>query len=134
MILTESRSATNWLNGLRVLVVEDETIVSFLIEDMLIELGCSDVWHVGGLRQALALLQERTPDLAVLDVNLAGELAYPIAHQLADADIPFLFATGYGREGIPNEWADRPVVQKPFNLDTLARAVRSALPRPGPAR
>ena len=127
MILTELRSAADWLNGLRVLVVEDETIISFLIEDMLAELGCENVWHVGGLKPALALLQERVPDLAILDVNLAGELAYPIAQWLADADIPFLFATGYGREGIPSEWTDRPVIQKPFNLETLARAVRAAL-------
>jgi DNA-binding response OmpR family regulator len=129
MILNESRSAPHRLEGLSVLVVEDETIISFLIEDMLTELGCEDIWHVAGLQAALTLLQERVPDLAVLDVNLGGELAYPIAQQLADAAVPFLFATGYGRDGIPKEWTDRPVVQKPFNLDSLARAVRAALPQ-----
>jgi CheY-like chemotaxis protein len=116
------------LEGKIVLVVEDETIVSFLIEDMLGELGCDTVWQAGSVPEALQLLEQRTPDAVVLDANLSGQFAFPIAMRLAEANIPFIFATGYGRSGIPNEWASRPVIQKPFTRDTLEAALRRLLP------
>ena len=116
------------LDGLTLLVVEDETIISFLLEDMLLELGCSTVLHAGRVDQALKILRERKPDAVVLDVNLAGEFAYPVATHLAEAQIPFIFTTGYGRSGIPKDWASRPVIQKPFSLDALAEALRAAMP------
>jgi CheY-like chemotaxis protein len=123
--VSDSQSA--WLNGRTILVVEDETIVSFLIEDMLDELGCRTVWQAGGVSEALALLDERRPDAVVLDANLSGEFAFPIAARLAEMNVPFVFATGYGRSGIPNEWASRPVIQKPFTRDTLEAALRLLL-------
>lgn len=115
------------LHGLSVLVVEDETIVSLLIESMLTDLGCDDVWYASGVEDGLALLDARTPDAAVLDVNLAGEPVYPIARRLADAGVPFVFATGYGASGIHDDWSGRPVLQKPFQCDALAAALASAL-------
>ncbi len=125
--MSEVRSEQTQFAGLKVLLVEDETLISFLVEDMLQELGCSDVWHASGVSQALAILGERRPDVAVLDVNLGGELVYPLVSQLDAAAIPFLFATGYGRTGLPRHWNERPVLQKPFALDTLAAALGSAL-------
>jgi CheY-like chemotaxis protein len=113
--------------GLTLLVVEDETIVSFLLEDMLTELGCATVLHAGRVQEALALLRERKPDAAVLDVNLAGEYAYPVAERLVEEHVPFVFTTGYGRSGIPSDWASRQVVQKPFSMDALAAALRMAI-------
>jgi CheY-like chemotaxis protein len=112
---------------LTVMVVEDETIVAFLVEDMLTELGCREIMVASGVAEALALLGERRPGAAVLDVNLAGELAYPVAERLDALQIPFLFATGYGRAGIPAHWAPRPVIQKPFTADTLATALSQVL-------
>ena len=115
------------LRGLKVLLVEDETLISFLVEDMLHELGCSEVWHAGAVSQAVAILRDRRPDIAVLDVNLGGELVYPLVERLAAARIPFIFATGYGRTGLPGDLTGRPVIQKPFALHTLADAIASAL-------
>jgi CheY-like chemotaxis protein len=115
------------LNGLRILVVEDETMLFFLAEDMLIELGCSTVMHACRVKDALAILANEAPDVAMLDVNLAGEQAYPIAEKLTAQKVPFVFATGYGSEGIPPDWAGRPVIQKPFTLDMLGRAITTAL-------
>lgn len=106
--------------GLKVLVVEDETIVSFLVEDMLEALGCAEVWHAGDVVEALAILRDRRPDVAVLDVNLGHEPAYPIAERLEEERIPFAFVTGYGRDGIPDRWAPRPAIQKPFTQEVLA--------------
>lgn len=119
------------LQGLRILVVEDETMLFFLAEDMLTELGCSAVLHACRVKDALALISRERPDVAMLDVNLGGEQAYPIAEKLAAANVPFVFATGYGSEGILPNWANRPVVQKPFTLDMLGRAITAAI---APAR
>jgi CheY-like chemotaxis protein len=115
------------LSGLRILVVEDETMLFFLAEDMLIELGCGVVLHACRVKDALAILASESPDVAMLDVNLAGEQAYPIAERLMAQKVPFVFATGYGSEGIPPCWAGRPVIQKPFTLDMLGRAITAAL-------
>lgn len=115
------------LDGLSVLVVEDEVIVSLLVESMLEELGCVDVWYASGVEEALEILDRRTPDLAVLDVNLAGKPAYPVAEKLVAAAVPFVFATGYGATGIHREWTGRPVVQKPFQCEMLGSALGQAL-------
>ena len=130
--MTASKTAvkTITLKGLSVLVVEDEAIVSMMVESMLTELGCAEVWYASGVSEALELLDERTPDLAVLDVNLAGEQAYPVASRLAVKAIPFIFASGYGASGIIGEWNTRPVIQKPFHSDTLASALATALQPP----
>jgi len=115
------------LAGRTVLVVEDESIISFLLEDMLAALGCGAVQHAGSVATALARIGEETPDLAVLDVNLAGEPAYPIAEALDELNVPFVFATGYGASGLPVNWSTHPVVQKPFTIQGLEAALSAAL-------
>ena len=113
--------------GLRALVVEDEAIVAFLIEDMLTELGCSTVWLANTVNAALATLAENRPDLAVLDVNLSGADAYTVAERLTSEKIPFVFATGYGRDSIPERWSNQAIIQKPFQFETLEQALQTAL-------
>ena len=114
------------LKGLKVLVVEDESIISFLIEDLATELGAAEVWHAASVAAALALLAARRPDAAVLDVNLGGE---PVAERLERLAVPFVFATGYGRQGVPPQWTGRPVLQKPFPVDALGEALGAVLGR-----
>jgi CheY-like chemotaxis protein len=111
------------LSGLHALVVEDETMIFLLIEDMLREMGCASVAHATDIREALMHVESRRPDFAVLDVNLAGEQVYPVAERLDAIGVPFAFATGYGRIGMPERWASRPVIQKPFRQETLAAAL-----------
>jgi CheY-like chemotaxis protein len=130
---TGTASPGSALHGLSVLVVEDETLVSLLVESMLADLGCDDVWYASSVKEGLAVLDERTPDAAVLDVNLSGEPAYPIARRLADAGVPFVFASGYGASGIHEDWSGRPVLQKPFQCDMLAAGLASALQAKGSA-
>jgi DNA-binding response OmpR family regulator len=112
------------LQGARVLVVEDEAIVSFLLEDTLLQLGCT-VILAGRLSEALAQLDRGYPDLAVLDVNLGGEMVYPVAERLRAAGVPFLFTTGYGVSGIAPEWKDARIMQKPFAPEQFAAAVEA---------
>jgi len=117
------------LKGLKVLVVEDESIISFLIEDLATELGAAEVWHAASVAAALALLAARRPDAAVLDVNLGGEPAHAVAERLERLAVPFVFATGYGRQGVPPQWTGRPVLQKPFPVDALGEALGAVLGR-----
>lgn len=102
------------LNGLRILVVEDEAAISLLLEDMLLDFGCEVVGPAARLASALELVGRETLDLAILDVNVAGEPIYPVAQALADRQVPFVFSTGYGNAGIKDAYRDRPVLQKPF--------------------
>lgn len=117
------------LNGLRVIVVEDETLLAMLLEDMLAELGCEVLWTAHRVGMALELMAQSAPDAAVLDVNIAGDPVYPVAQALVERDIPFVFATGYGTRGLDDSWRDRPIVQKPFQMEHLSRGLRAALGR-----
>ena len=123
-----TNSAKRFLDGLCVLVVEDEAIISFLLEDMLLDLGAADVRHAGNLVAALSYLEGHTPDLAVLDVNLGGERVYPVAEKLAAKGVHFIFTTGYGKSGLDPRWTERPVVQKPFNVEAMTEALRALIP------
>jgi len=120
-------SAPSAVKGLKVLIVEDETVVSFLAEDMLTYLGAAEVAHAADLPEALVAADRFRPDVAVLDVNLKGFRVFPVAQKLKVLGAPFIFATGYGLEGIPAEWADRPVVQKPYDERMLGRALDEAI-------
>ncbi|HEV2603488.1 MAG TPA: response regulator [Microvirga sp.] len=111
--MTDSLTSPD-LNGLRVLVVEDEAAISLLLEDMLLDFGCEVIGPAARLAAALDAVERETVDLAILDVNVAGEPIYPVAEALAQRQIPFVFSTGYGSAGIKDAYRDRPVLQKPF--------------------
>ena len=102
------------LQGVRVLVVEDEAAISLLLEDMLLDFGCEVIGPAARLAAALDVVGRETIDLAILDVNVAGEPIYPVAEALAQQGVPFVFSTGYGSAGIKDVYRDRPVLQKPF--------------------
>lgn len=107
------------LNGLRILVVEDEAAISLLLEDMLLDFGCEVIGPAARLSAALEAVAQEQVDLAILDVNVAGEPIYPVAEALAQRSIPFVFSTGYGSAGIRDSFRDRPVLQKPFAQNDL---------------
>jgi CheY-like chemotaxis protein len=117
-------------SGLRVLLVEDENLVALLLEDMLAELGHTVVGPVARLDKALEAAQREAFDVAILDVNINGEAAYPIingeaAYPIADAlaarGIPFVFSTGYGQKSLRAPYSDRPALQKPFQRHDLQK-------------
>lgn len=112
--VTDSVTSDGDLNGLRILVVEDEAVISLLLEDMLLDFGCEVIGPAARLSAALDAVAREQVDLAILDVNVAGEPIYPVAEALAQRSIPFVFSTGYGSAGIRDSFRDRPVLQKPF--------------------
>lgn len=111
------------LEGLRVLVVEDEMMVSMLIEDMLADMGCKVVGPASRLEEAVELAGASEIDCAVLDVNLGGQPIFPLADILRAKGAPFAFATGYGDAGLRDVDKGTPVLQKPFRESDLARVL-----------
>ena len=112
------------LNGLKVLVVEDEMLVSMLVEDMLADLGCQVVGPAAELDEALSLAESADIDLALLDVNLGGKPIFPVADTLKARGVPFAFASGYGEAGLSEDHRGAAVLQKPFREADLAKALR----------
>lgn len=83
------------LSGRRILVVEDEMMVAWLLEDMLADLGYEPIGPAARVDQALAMIKEEAIDAAVLDVNLNGQASYAAADALTLRGVPFVFSTGY---------------------------------------
>jgi CheY-like chemotaxis protein len=100
------------LNGVRVLLLEDEPIVNFAVTDVLREFGCrvSSCMH---LHEALAILEHDPPDAAVLDVNIRGQTSYGVAERLHLRGVPIIFLTGYATLGFAGKWVKFPHCFKP---------------------
>ncbi len=112
--------------ALRVLVLEDEMLVSLLLEDMLGELGCTIIGPAVSVAEALALLEREEIDAALLDLSLSdGGSGYAVADVLTGRGIPFAFVTGYGRTGLRDPYRDRPILPKPFQMEALGRMLAS---------
>jgi two-component SAPR family response regulator len=94
-----------------------------LIEDMVGELAYEVAAVVPRLEDAMRMLDNDTFDIAMLDVHLNGKTVFPFAAALEEREIPFLFATAYGPRGIPAEFREHPVLQKPFGPVELRRAL-----------
>jgi CheY-like chemotaxis protein len=121
-------SSVTVLEGRRVLLVEDETMIAMLLEDMLGDLGCEVVGPVHALAPALELAAgDNAIDVAVLDVNLAGRPVFELADALRGRGVPMVFSTGYGGRGLREIDQGSPVLGKPFRTGELAQALRTAL-------
>lgn len=107
----------------RALVVEDEVLVAMLLEDMLQDLGHEVAVLSSHLEEAVRLARTADVDFALLDINLNGQQSFPVADVLRERGVPFLFATGYGARVLPPPYLDAPILQKPFSLEELGRAL-----------
>ena len=115
-----------------ILVVEDEFLVAMQIEAVLRGAGWGVIGPAGTLAKAVSMAQTATCDGAVLDVNLRGERVDDVAKILSGRGIPFVFASGYGRENLPAAFRDSVAfLAKPFSDQTLLQAVRGLLQRDG---
>jgi CheY-like chemotaxis protein len=111
----------------RIFIVEDELMIRMLLEDMLEDLGYEIADTAGRVDEAIVMARQGKFDAAILDVNLNGQSINPVAAVLVERGVPFVFATGYGKQGIPESYRNRPTLQKPFQQDSLGRALASAL-------
>jgi two-component sensor histidine kinase/AmiR/NasT family two-component response regulator len=105
--------------GNRLLLVEDEALTGMMMSDMLTELGFDVIGPFGRVADAMAAVGREDFQAAVLDVNLDGEMVYPVADAVVARGVPFVFVTGYGAEGIDRRFAQVPVLQKPIERRML---------------
>ena len=109
------------------LVVEDEYLVAMLVEEMLDGLGYDVAQVAATLDAAIDAATHASFDIAILDINLNGSESVPIADLLAERNIPFIFATGYGPAGLDSRFAEVPTLQKPFYEEDLKRTLVTML-------
>jgi DNA-binding response OmpR family regulator len=114
---------------LRILIVEDEMLPAMLLEAAVIDAGHT-ARKAARLPKAMEMADAEHFDAAVLDVNLAGVPVFPLAARLRESGVPFLFASGYGEAGVPREYRDCMVLQKPYSQDDFNNALRALLRDP----
>jgi DNA-binding response OmpR family regulator len=104
-----------------VLLVEDEALVSMMIQETLAEFGFDVLGPVATVSEALAAAREPCIDAAVLDINLGDDLVYTVAEILARRGVPFVFVTGYDSDSVDARFSGIPVLQKPIERESLQR-------------
>jgi CheY-like chemotaxis protein len=102
-----------------ILIVEDDPIIALDFEDTILGFGVKAVRSSGSVAKALAMIEQRLPDFALLDVGLVREKSFEVAERLEALKIPFAFVTGYGRDLVDAAFADRPRLPKPCSSDAL---------------
>ena len=122
IVMTPSRPP-----GCSVFLIEDEVMIRMMIADMLEELGHRVAAEAGDIEEAMTLAQSAEFDLAILDINIKGKLISPVVELIKARNRPFIFATGYGSAALPEEYRDRPAMQKPFQLGALAKMIDTVL-------
>jgi len=110
-----------------ILIVEDEAIVGLDLAMQLEDEGYECLGPVGTVEEALALLEEQPPDLAVLDANLDGATSAPVAERLQAMQRPFVYVSGYGERGALEQLPEAPLISKPLKFDRLATLIRELL-------
>ncbi|HEY9513601.1 MAG TPA: response regulator [Rhodanobacter sp.] len=110
-----------------ILLAEDEMLVAMMLEDFFQRSGYT-VLKAARLVDCLKLAASAPLDLALLDINLAGQLSFPVALVLQGREIPFLFSSGYGDDGLPEAWKDEKVLQKPYDTKQLMAALNILRP------
>jgi CheY-like chemotaxis protein len=115
------------LEGRRVLIVEDSPVVGPFTADLLEELGCVALGPAPTFAAARKLIAGGDFDVAVVDVHIRGERAFPLCETLEEQGIPFVLTSGYGDWQVPEQWAARPRLQKPYGLEGLRDALRTAI-------
>ncbi len=112
------------IHGRRIMIIEDEYYLACDLDDELTAAGATILGPAPSVRSALAMLDGGlAPDAAILDMNLKGEMAYPVADALAARRIPFIVATGYDRASLPERYADCHRMEKPIDVAMLLRTI-----------
>jgi|SRR5579859_1069588 len=124
-------AAIGSIAGMRVLIVEDEALVAAMLEDMLADFGCVVAGRAGSVNQALSQIAQTSGlEAAILDVHLGGETVFPVADDLVQRRVPFVFSTGFGPADLAARYPHSLLLAKPYPPEELATALVSLRARP----
>jgi CheY-like chemotaxis protein len=115
------------LRGRKILVVEDSPVVAPFTAEILAELGCEVAGPAPTMAAARELIDEEEFDAALMDIHIHGERVFPLCDMLAAAQVPFIFTSGYADWQMPDKWADRPRLQKPYTVEQVEQALKDVL-------
>jgi CheY-like chemotaxis protein len=115
------------MGGLKVLVVEDSSLMAAVLEDLLKAAGAAQVILALSVYADLEVLRRQPIDLACLDIDLGAETSFPVADELARAGIPFVFISGRSPDNVPEAHRHRPFVSKLVDdADLIAVCLQAA--------
>jgi PAS domain S-box-containing protein len=117
---SETREASPRPGRPSVLVVEDHAAIAMMLCEQVETLGLDVQGPANTLQAAMTLFDQRTPDAALLDVDLHGVRVYPLARRLREQGIPFVLLTGYGVADLPQDLRDEPIFGKPVSSEQVA--------------
>jgi CheY-like chemotaxis protein len=115
------------LSGKRVLIIEDSPVVAPFTADLLTELGCEVVGPAPTMAAARELIDEGGFDAAIVDVHIRGERVFSLCERLAKSGVPFVLTSGYADWDMPEQWRERPRLQKPYKLEDVERTLSALL-------
>jgi DNA-binding NtrC family response regulator len=110
-----------------ILIVEDEPLISMMLEDFLLSLGHEVAGICESVEEARTAVADREFDFAILDVNLKGESVWPVAADLREKGVPFILASGGHVDPPPSDFASVPMIDKPYTIDRIPPAIELAL-------
>lgn len=124
-----ARRAT--IDPVAILIVEDDPFVLLHLEMMIERNGFGAITTASNVADALAAIETSDPDVAILDVNLRGQMVFPVARALRERGTPFAFVTAYANDAalFPPDLQDVPRCAKPLDADELMDTVRDLVGR-----
>jgi len=114
------------LHDMRILIVEDDAYLAADLAEALRARGAIVIGPAATLAEAFRAVESHWIDCAVLDVNLDGEMSFPIADRLESACIPYVIASGYGADALPERFRSKPRLEKPYRSEALAEMMAAA--------
>lgn len=116
-------AATNpTITGNNVLIVEDETLLALMLEDLLLDIG-HHVVHAGSLPDAMEAVEREHFDAAILDINIAGRDVFPVASRLRELHTPFVFASAHDAGRIGSEFSQEQLISKPYTIGQVQQSL-----------
>ena len=125
--MEENDDPATGLRGARILVVEDEFYLADDLAAALRQAGAEVLGPAGTVDEAQSFIADGGFDCAIMDINLRGDMAFPIADRLRDSGIPFLITTGYNSASLPDRFAGVPRVEKPADTRKVIEALPALL-------
>ena len=118
------------LVGRRILLVEDSPVVGPFTADLLEDIGCKVIGPAPNMAAARELMEAADFDAALMDIHIRGERVYPLCEALEAKGVPFVLTSGYADWTMPDQWQDRPRLQKPYTIDDVRAALADLLDPP----